>query len=202
MSEETSFDDLMARLRAGDQDAAAQVFRRYAHRLLALARSRLQSRQVLQKVGPEDVLQSVFRSFFHRYADGQFDLGSWENLWSLLTSITLHKCGKQLKYFHALRRDVRQEVGAPPVEASDPGWELLAQDPSPLEVTQLLETVEQLLRGLDERDRQIVELRLQEYTVQEIGLRVGRTERTVQRVLERVRKRLERIMRAAEEDGV
>src|SRR5262249_2708825 len=137
---------------------------------------------------------------FLRCADGQFDLENWESLWGLLMSITLHKCGKQIKYFHALCRNVRQEiVPAAPADASAAGWDFLAHDPSPSEVTQLLEPVEQLLRGLDERDRQIVELRLQEYKVPEISQRVGRTERTVHRVLERVRKRLER-MRAAEEE--
>jgi RNA polymerase sigma-70 factor (ECF subfamily) len=57
----------------------------------------------------------------------------------------------------------------------------------------LAETVESLLRGLDGRDRAIVTLSLQGYTVAEVSDEIGRTQRTVQRVLERVRKRLERL---------
>ena len=56
MADERSFDDLMARLRAGDADAARSVFERYTERLIALARSRL-GKRLRQKVDPEDVLQ-------------------------------------------------------------------------------------------------------------------------------------------------
>jgi DNA-directed RNA polymerase specialized sigma24 family protein len=54
----------------------------------------------------------------------------------------------------------------------------------------LAETVEQLMDGLKDRDRQIVSLCLQGYSTPEISERVGRTERTVQRKLEHVRKHL------------
>ena len=45
MADAASFDDLMARLRAGDQQAASEVHAQFAGRLIALARSRLDSRQ-------------------------------------------------------------------------------------------------------------------------------------------------------------
>src|SRR5262245_45829842 len=87
MSPHPSFDDLMARLRTGDNDAATRVFNQYSNRLIALARRRLDP-QILQKVDPEDVLQSVFRSFFRCQAAGQMDdLESWDNLWGMLVVI-------------------------------------------------------------------------------------------------------------------
>ena len=52
----------MARLRAGDNAAAAEVFRRFANRLIGLARTHLDAR-VRQKVDPEDVMQSALKSF-------------------------------------------------------------------------------------------------------------------------------------------
>ncbi len=191
MSTDPSFTELMTRLRSGDQDAAALIFRRYSQRLVALASSRL-GPQLRQKMDPEDVMQSVFRSFFVRQADGQFDLDSWDSLWSLLTVITLRKCGYQVRQFLAAFRDVGREVVPPAAdEDSAADWEALGRDPSPSEAAQLTETVEELLCGLDGPDRQIVELSLQGYPVLEISERVGRTQRTIYRLLQRVKKRLQ-----------
>src|SRR5437016_14196174 len=95
-----SFDDVMARLRAGDEAAAAAIFDRFARRLIALARARL-DRLVSSKVDPEDVLQSAFRSFFLRHAEGRWDLIGWDGLWGLLARITVRKCGRRIEHFRA-----------------------------------------------------------------------------------------------------
>src|SRR5579884_352482 len=128
MESQSSFADLMARLRAGEDRAASQVFQRFVARLIVLARGRLSGR-LRQKVDAEDVLQSVFHSFFARYADGQFVLHDWDSLWGLLTSITLRKCARHAEHFQAARRDVRREA-APPAEGT---WEAWARDPTPEE---------------------------------------------------------------------
>jgi RNA polymerase sigma-70 factor (ECF subfamily) len=193
VSQDPAFDDLMARLRAGDREAAEQVFRRFAHRLIGLARSQLDS-FLRSKVDPEDVVQSVFRSFFARRADGRLDVENWDSLWRVLTVITVRKCGRQIERFHTRARDCRKEIS---LEAMSPEggacWEALASDPTPSEAAMLAETVEQLLRGLKERERPILVLKLQGCTIPEISTQLGRSERTVYRVLERVQKRLEQM---------
>lgn len=181
------FEDLMTRLRAGDEAAAAEVFNRFARRLIGLARSRL-DHLVRQKVDPEDILQSVYRSFFSRHAQGHFDLAGWDNLWDLLTLITIRKCDYRRKYFHAARRDVGREVVPRPAEVP---FEAVARDPTPSEAARLAETVEQIMRELPPREQDMLALTLQGYDSAEVSDRVGRTERTVQRVLKRVRQRLE-----------
>lgn len=197
MAQDLVFNELMDRLRGGDQDAAREIFTRFANRLIGLARTRLDP-PTRQKVDSEDVVQSVFRSFFARYADGQFDLGNWDNLWSMLTVITLRKCGHHIEHFHAACRDVQRELAAPPVtDDSHRSWQAIAREPMPSEAAMLAELVEQLMNRLDERERQMLSLSLQGYSVPEISAQVDRTERTVQRVLERVRKRLAR-MRAGD----
>jgi RNA polymerase sigma-70 factor (ECF subfamily) len=193
MSPAESFDDVIGRLRAGDQDAAAEVFRRFASRLIALARTRLDT-QMRRKVDPESVAQSVFRSFFLRQANGQFELDDWNSLWSLLVRITLRKCGRRIAAFHAECRDVRREVAAAPMDQeSRLPWEAIAREPTPEEAASLTETLEYLMGRLDEKQQQVVVLRLQGYTVGEIGRQVGRTERTVHRVLGLVRDGLRRM---------
>ncbi len=193
MAEDSSFDQLMIRLRSGDDEAAQRVFQRYAQRLIGLARLHLDA-LTRRKVDPEDVLQSVFRSFFIKHADGQFELSNWNSLWSILVVITLRKCIRKMKYYHAGRRDVQREVqDLPNPTDSDPGWDPLDSDPTPEQGMILAETVEELMSGLGDRERQMLTLSLQGYTPREISAQVGRTERTVHRLLAQIKRRLERM---------
>jgi RNA polymerase sigma-70 factor (ECF subfamily) len=188
MTPDDSFAELMTRLRSGDAAAAAVVFHRFARRLIGLARVHLDGR-VRQKIDPEDVLQSVYKSFFLRHAAGHFDLGGWDGLWALLTLITIRKCGRVNRYFRSAGRAA--ETGGLASDDSG-GWEALASDPSPAEVAMLTELVHGLLGDLPERDRPVVALSLQGYSVAEVSAQVDRPERSIYRVLERVRARLER----------
>jgi RNA polymerase sigma-70 factor (ECF subfamily) len=187
MSADDSFDDVMARLIAGDPEAAARVFQRFARRLISLAGARLGAR-LRQKVDPEDVLQSVYRSFFQRHAGGEFAFTGWDSLWALLTVMTVRKCNRWRARFHTGKRDVTAEV--PALKETGAGLTALARDPTPEEVVLLGELVEGLLRELGERDRDVLTLALQGYTPVEIVAETGVPERTVYRILERVRQRL------------
>jgi RNA polymerase sigma-70 factor (ECF subfamily) len=191
MAETESFADLLSRLRVGDQAAAAQIFRGYASRLIALARSHLNAR-MRRQVDPEDVVQSVFKSFFARHDDGAFHLKSWGDLWSLLACITLRKCGHCVERLQAARRDIRRDqIAIDAGDSSAAAWEPLARDPSPSEAAMLVDTVETLMRELVERDRRILMLSLQGCAIPDISEQVGCTERTVYRVLDWIKKRLE-----------
>ena len=187
-AERSSADPLPPNL---DDAAAREVFQRYAARLVQLARVRL-DRQTRQKVDPEDVVQSVFRSFFTRQAEGRFDLASWDDLWSLLVVITIRKCRRQAVALRAGRRDVRRELHASQLPEPEQGYlEAAGSEPTPEEVVSLVETVERLLSGASEVERQILLLRLQGYTPPEISREVGSiSERKVYRVLAQARKRL------------
>lgn len=198
MPRQARFATLMSQLRDGNDQAAAAVFERFARRLIALAGKQLDEAS-RRKEDPEDVVQSVFRSFFRRYQESQFDVTGWDSLWAILTVITVRKCVNRNEYFHAERRDIRREVnpGAPD-QSRDP-FQALDAEPTAEQAAVLTETVEHLLDGLEERDRHIVTLHLQGYTIPEISTRAGRSERTVSRVLERTRGRLLRLR--ADEGG-
>jgi RNA polymerase sigma-70 factor (ECF subfamily) len=189
MSSPDSFPDWAGRLRAGDERAAAELLQQFAGRLAALARQHLEL-DLRRKLDPEDVVQSALRSFFHSYADGQLDFDSWQGLWAVLATITLRKCSARREYFHAARRDVQHEVSLRPGDEAAAVWASLAREPAPDEVAVFAELLERLLHGLDERDRLIVLLYLQGYTVPAISEQVGWAERTVHRTLHRIRKRL------------
>lgn len=196
MSMSESFAVLMDRLRSGEDEAAREVFARFAGRLMGLARRHLDARLAV-KVDPEDVVQSAYKSFFVRQRDGGLEVATWDNLWGVLTMITLRKCADRAAYYRAGKRDVGREVAGGPADDSGPGLAAdvaLDRDPSPDEAAVMAETVEALFRAVDDPDeRTILELSLQGFTAGEIADQLGRAERSVRRLRERVRKRLERM---------
>ena len=185
MGPQDSFQDVIGRLRGGSDEAARRVFERFAQRLLGFARGRLDA-QLRRKVDAEDVVQSVFKSFFARQAAAGFTLEGWNDLWTVLTVLTVRKCANQAKHYRRQGRDLGREVGGA-------DYETLARDPTPEEAAMLVDTVEQVMRGLGEREREMVALALQGLAAPEIAERVGRAQRTVRRVLDQVRHRLERL---------
>src|SRR3954447_12659263 len=195
MSDDT-FARLMARLRSGEDAAAREVFEQFAGRLVAMARGRF-NRLLARKVDPEDVVQSAFKSFFVRHRAGKLDVGDRGGLWNLLTLITLRKCADRAEYFLAERRDAAREATGPDGGDGTDAWLVaLDREPRPEEAVILAETVEHLFRDVSAHERPILELSLQGYTVSEISVRLCRAERSVRRLREQIRKRLERLQEA------
>jgi len=190
---ELQFSQLAERLYAGDPAAESLIVGRFTAQLVALARRRLADR-IRQKTSPEDAVQSAFKSFFNRLRRGQFDFQSWDGLWSLLALMTLRKCTARRAHFLSARRDVRRES---PLSITFVDGSALcipvSRGPRPDEVLALTELVEQLLHGLSVGEQEIVQLRLQGFSTGEICQMVGRSDRTVRRVLARVRRRAMRL---------
>jgi RNA polymerase sigma-70 factor (ECF subfamily) len=182
--------DLMLRWREGDQQAARELFSRYAERLLALARSRL-SAKLARHLDPEDVVQSAYRSFFVGARDGRFVLERSGDLWRLLVAITVHKLQRQVERHAAGKRAVSLEF-SPDDENGLFGLQALAlaREPTPADAAALADTLEHALAGLQPEQRRVVELRLQGFRLEEIAAELHRSERTVRRVLEQVKRDL------------
>jgi RNA polymerase sigma-70 factor (ECF subfamily) len=187
-TDESSFTTVMSRLRAGDEHAAGEVFQRYVHRLIALASRQFDAR-VRSKEDPEDVVNSVLKSFFRSDDGSPYELSDWEALWRLLATITIRKCIARRQFWKAARRDVGREIG-PPAEP-EPDWmEAIARGPTPEQAMALAEAIEQILSQLPSDHRTIAEYYLQNYPQAEIADRCHCSERTVRRVGERIRELL------------
>lgn len=184
MSPHDSFSLLMSSLRAGDDAAASALFNRFAARLIGVARQQIAAR-LRHKVDAEDVVQSVFESFFAKTE--QLQITDWDGLWGLLVLITVRKCIRHVEHQQAHRRDARREVQLP----AGGDWPLVDREPSPQEGAMLAELMEELLSGFDADDRAVLELSLQGHSTQEISEQLGRAERTVRRLREQARTRLQ-----------
>ena len=187
-----SFDGLINKLQAGDDDAAARVFNRFARRIVGLARQQLHA-ALRSKVDPEDVLQSVFRSFFNRQRAGRFSIESWDSLWGILMVMTLRKCRRRIAYYRARRRDAQREKSWEEHPDADGDPALFAREPTPSEAAMLIEIVGRLMSGLPEEDRAVLTLHLQGCTIAEIKAQTGRAMRTIRRILARIRRQLQAI---------
>jgi RNA polymerase sigma-70 factor (ECF subfamily) len=189
---ERADDSLLAGYRHGDQEAAAELFRRYADRLIALARSRLSSR-LARHVDPEDAVHSAYRSFFADARAGRYQLERGGDLWQLLVTITLHKVQRQVERHTSKKRDLDRER---PYGSEDSLFALCrvlkAREPSPLAALVLSEQVEQLMQSLDKSQQRILELRLQGHSLEEIAQKAQCTEAKVRRLLDRVKRQIKR----------
>src|SRR4051812_31679437 len=92
-----SDEGLVERCRAGDNAASRALFDRYVGRLLGVARQRIGER-MKSRFDAEDVVQSVFRTFFDRLKKDQFEIADADDLSKLLVRITLHKTLRQVAH--------------------------------------------------------------------------------------------------------
>ena len=191
MTESVSFRAMLEDLMAGQETAAARIVEQHTDGLIRVARQRI-GKKLGQRVDAEDVLQSVYRSFFGRLREGKYEISTGRDLWNLLVRMTLNKICRQAKYHQAQKRDMDQEEVVAQQSAQVPLADLARTDePDPQEAAILIEEVEMLLGALKEQDRPVVELRLQGFTTSEISKETGRPERSVRRILERLKEKLE-----------
>src|SRR5215813_13431984 len=81
------------RVRAGDQDAAAELVRRYEPEIRLMVRTwlRLRDPRLRRVFDSMDVCQSVLASFFVRAAVGEYDLDQPQQLVRLLVGMARNK---------------------------------------------------------------------------------------------------------------
>jgi RNA polymerase sigma factor (sigma-70 family) len=171
--------------RQGNQDAARQIVDRYLDRLLTLARRRI-SQRLASRVDPEDIVQSVFRTFFVRLKEGQFVFDDQDDLCKLLMRITLHKTLRQVAFHKAAKRDPNLET-AHGEHHQEQLMALFDQEPTQEATVAFLDQLEHFLAQLRPQEREILEMRLQGHSNEDIAAKLGIYDRKIRRVIEHVR---------------
>ncbi|MCE9544234.1 MAG: sigma-70 family RNA polymerase sigma factor [Planctomycetia bacterium] len=186
--------ELLTRYRAGDGPAAGAIFDRYLVRLIELARRRISPR-LAQRIDPEDIVQSAYRSFFVHARDGQFVLQRAGDLWRLLAGITLNKLHGQIERHTAARRNIGRESYAAPDGSQPSAADPAAPEPTPDEAAAVAEQLHLFMQRLSPTERRVLELRLQGQTIDEIAATVDCSQRTVRRMIETAHDTLARELR-------
>ncbi|HKI37299.1 MAG TPA: sigma-70 family RNA polymerase sigma factor [Gemmataceae bacterium] len=148
MGVEESFEDLLERVRRGDEDAATALVRRYEPEVRRFVRYRLNSPRMRRLLDSVDVCQSVFANFFVAVAEGRFDLHNSQQLRHLLMTMAGNKLLDHVRKQGRAKRGGRKAVrsrGASSVidPAAEPARAAEAQD--------LIDTVRRRLND-EERD--------------------------------------------------
>lgn len=173
---------LLRKLQVGESDAATQLYLRYADRLRVLAGNQL-APDLSTRFDADDVVQSVFRTFFRRVVDGHYDVPAGEELWGLFLVIALNKIRSAAAFHRAGKRDVGRTEGL----QENPG----AVRPENQEALLMLQSViDELLDELPEVHQQIVLLRIEQHRISEIARTTQRSKRSVERILQQFRARL------------
>ena len=188
--DDENWPELARGFRDGDPDAVRRFWTRFGPLLHQVAAGQMADR-LRARVGPEDVVQSACRTFFRRAKAGQLQLDDSESLWRLLCAITVTKVREQARYHLRKKRSFDREV---PVASSEDsqgaGFPVAARGPAPDEAAVFADEFAQLLGSLDDEERAIVDLKLQDLTHEEIAERLKMSERTVRRVFARLREKL------------
>jgi RNA polymerase sigma-70 factor (ECF subfamily) len=168
-----------------DAATVAQLFERHAQQLARLAEQHL-SRKMAGRLDGEDVVQSVFRTFFRRCTEGEFTIDSSAQIWQLLVKITLLKARAKGRFHTAEKRNAGAEA-----PAGDARLRVaVTHEPGPAEAVALVDEIEALVRGLPPLYGNLLELRLRGCSVPEIAQELGVSRRTVQRALKLLQERL------------
>lgn len=196
------------RVRAGNDDAIAELWNDYFQRLVRLAAKRLPAN--LKRAGDEeDIALSAFNSFIAGIRRDQFpDLSGPDNLWGLLITLTGRKVNAHL------RHQTRQKRGGGAVRG-----ESVFMDPEDARKTagiggisggqmtadlnvELEEACNHLLDQLpDPQLRQIAVMRMDGFLVDEIADRLEISKRATERRLQLIRKTWTEAVESESSDG-
>ncbi len=192
MPNEPDISDLIARAKAGDETAIGEFLSRFEPEVRIMVRGRL-PRMLRTQFDSMDFVQAVWQSFF---ADLQSSSRQFENVHHLrgfLAGVARNKVYEEHRRLtrtkkHALAREQSLYVrrGSRELELA-----LISPEPTPSQAVQASDRLAQLVARCSPLEAQIITLRHQEMTFDEIARRTGVSERSVRRIIDEARERME-----------
>jgi RNA polymerase sigma-70 factor, ECF subfamily len=172
---------LIVRLRSGDESAASEVYNRYSKRVFGLVHQQMADRLRAQ-VQPEDIVQSVFKSVFRGINTGNYDAPPGGTLWQLMAIVAVHKVRRNARLRSAQRRDARRTQSLNAMENFDTADDCTSDE--------FEAAIREAIENLKESEQDVVLLRVQGYSVEEIASKLERSRRSIERTLHNIRKKM------------
>jgi RNA polymerase sigma factor (sigma-70 family) len=165
---------VLARIREGDDEASQHLVSAYEPPLRQIVRRSLPDR-VRGQFDSDDVLQSVWVHVFRGLRTGNWEFTDEERLRAFLFTVARRRLVSRL----------RRHYPSAQLETPDTNLDTLAapQGPRPSEVIQAEELWEQILELCPPEHHELLRLRRQGLTLEEIACRTGLHEGSVRRII-------------------
>ena len=185
------FVDLMARVRAHDREAVAMLLERFEADVRLMVRVRL-PRALRNQFDSMDFVQAVWQSVLVRKGDDVGDFTDPGQFRGFLATVARNKVYEEHRRRSTLKYDLGREerLYVRKGEREVPR-EVRAADPTPSETVQAGERLGQLIQGRTDHEVQVIQLRRQGMTFEEIARKLGKDERSIRRVIDDIRRRME-----------
>jgi RNA polymerase sigma factor (sigma-70 family) len=185
---DTEITDFLKRIQAGDEGAARELLQRFEAEVRLVVRRQL-PRLLRSRFDSLDFLQSVWGSFFRRMRTSPTEFEDSRHLVAFLARAAKNKVIDEYRRAASHKNNMHRE---------EPLWadgnrprEVAGSNDTPSEVAEAHEALVRMRELVPEEKRSILELKAEGYSSKDIGERLGISERTVQRVLEELRRRME-----------
>lgn len=178
MHPEDSITRWIAAVRSGDAEAAEQLWARYFRELMVQARLRM-SNVSKSFYDEEDAALSTFYVLWRKLEEGRYgEISDRQDLWNLMLTVLMRKIGRRAKYQSAAKR----------THWSGDAVQLSLDELPATSVQELSQECLEMISALQDPNlERVAILKFEGYTNDEIAVRLDRTRRTVQRMLNLIR---------------
>lgn len=186
MTDEASFEQLMSRAKQGDEWAMAELVKQYEPEVRMVASVRL-GEYLRPHLDSVDLVQSVHKSLMLGLRRNQFDISSPEKLIALALTMVRRKVAKK---WRKVRRQQRLESTDSSSNLPELLTSLVSSDADPATMAAQRAEIDDIFSKLSERERQLIELRMDGYSTVEVARELGLDADVLRVNLSRLRKRL------------
>ncbi len=190
--DDIDFAGLIAQVKDGDEAAIGRLIDQYGSEVRMMVRRRLPAR-LRNQFDTVDFTQVVWSSVITDCRDRAEPFDDAKHLLGFLAGVVHNKIAQEYRRRTRTRKyDIGREQPLYVRRGSrDVLREVPADDPTPSEEVQAEDRLDQLVAGRSPVEVQIVELRRQGLTIDEVAARLNLHEKAVRRVLDALRSRME-----------